>query len=170
MRGCAGARSTQARTAHLQGPIPTGAPPSPQPFTGLGFARTMIALLSSYLFFLHLSRPGGCNVWLGLAGGFLPGRLPAFLCRLDVQGLALGLSRGLFCFLQMFFPWSLDWTPPIFNEFVARSFFFSSEMEAVKPHLSDLSLRFKNAKGLEPDPIPNPAGLNKPRRFSSGRP
>ena len=33
-------------------------------------SRTLIALLSSHLF-LHLSRQGGCKVWLGLARGFL---------------------------------------------------------------------------------------------------
>ena len=62
MRGCAGARSTQART-----PL---ALHSPQPFAGLGFSRTLIALLSSNLFFFILSGPGGCNVWLSLARGF----------------------------------------------------------------------------------------------------
>ena len=49
----------------LQEPTPAST------FTGLGFSRTLIALLSSCLFFApvylpgHLSRPGGCTVWAG---------------------------------------------------------------------------------------------------------
>ena len=60
----------------LQEPTPADAPPSPQPFTGSGLSRTLIALLSSCLF-VHLSRPGGCKVELGLARGFLLGGLPS---------------------------------------------------------------------------------------------
>ena len=60
----------------LQEPTPAGAPPSPKPFTALGLSRTLIALLSSCLF-VHLSKPGGCKVWLGLARGFLLGGLPS---------------------------------------------------------------------------------------------
>ena len=51
------------RTPTCRSP-PTLALPSPQPFAGLGFSRTLIALLSSNLFFFILSRPGGCKVWL----------------------------------------------------------------------------------------------------------
>ena len=40
----------------LQQPTPAGAPPSPQPFTALGFSRTLMVLLSSYLC-VQLSRP-----------------------------------------------------------------------------------------------------------------
>ena len=60
MRGRAGARSTQARTPTCRSP-PTGAPPSPQPFTGCGFSGTLIALLSSYLFFCTWLQGSGAS-------------------------------------------------------------------------------------------------------------
>ena len=58
---------------NLQEPTPTGAPPSPQPFTGLGFSRTLIALLSSYLLlFRTCLDKADARFGLALARGFLP--------------------------------------------------------------------------------------------------
>ena len=79
-------------------PTPAGAPPSLQPFMGLGFSRTLIApcLL---ICFLHLSRPGGQDlgwVWLEascLEASKLEPAGPAPTKR--VHGLDLGLARGL---------------------------------------------------------------------------
>ena len=91
----------EALGAHpdLQEPIPASAPPSPQPFAGLGLSRTLIAFLFSYLF-LHLSRPGVCKVWLGRARGFLLGGLQA-LNQLDLSR-ADGCKVWIWVWLEVF--------------------------------------------------------------------
>ena len=88
----------------LQEPIPASAPPSPQPFTGLVFSRTLIVLLSSYLFFPP--------VYTRQVQGLVVSGSRLFAWRLasleavgpvqtrGAQGLDLGLARG---FLQMKF-------------------------------------------------------------------
>ena len=126
MRGCAGARSTQARTS-----------PSPQPFTGLGFSRPLIALLSSYLFFCTCLDQAGAGFGLGLA---LPAGLQALnlldLSRLDECKVLIWVWLEASSFLQMelwldasnperadlsrvwleasrcLLRWSLGWRPP----------------------------------------------------------
>ena len=44
--------------------------------------------------FFDPCRPGGCNVWLGLARGFLLGGYQALSQLRRAEGLALGLARG----------------------------------------------------------------------------
>ena len=44
--------------------------------------------------FFDPCRPGGCNVWLGLARGFLLGGYQALNQLRRAEGLALGLARG----------------------------------------------------------------------------
>ena len=46
------------------------------------------------LCFFDPCRPGGCNVWLGLARGFLLGGYQALNQLRRAEGLALGLARG----------------------------------------------------------------------------
>ena len=66
MRGCAGARSTQARTPTCRNPNCAAAPPSPQPFTAVGFSRTLITLPSSYVFCTCLDQVGVRFGWVWL--------------------------------------------------------------------------------------------------------
>ena len=99
-------------------------------FTGLGFSRTLIALLSSYLLFAPVyfeigPCPGTCldqaGAWFGLkflclSRLSLPGGPRAFkqvdLSRLDGCQVWVWVWREA----SNFFRWRLDWMPPILSK------------------------------------------------------
>ena len=121
MRGCTGAGSTQARTVTCMSPPFRWRSTLASTFKGFGFSRTLIALVSSYVFCTCLDQ-AGARFGLGLARGRL------CLLRLDVawrpsslepvgpvqttrvQGLGLDLARGL-----SFSSDEAGW-PPILNK------------------------------------------------------
>ena len=115
MRGCAGAGSTHAAGAH-----PGWRSTLASTFTGLGFSRTLIALVFLIVLCARLPCPGTCLNQAGARFGLALASGCLCLLRLSLDLSRLGLCQFGFgggsrpldsSFLQM-----RDWMPPILNK------------------------------------------------------